>query len=67
MLFPFLARKITQAQKGSTFETQILETSIQKIGALLAVGFGDAGKLLQFCFLGHQQVPVAAACEDLIL
>eukprot|EP00983_Pelagomonas_calceolata_P132847 1161909-Pelagomonas_calceolata.AAC.26 len=33
------------AQKGSTYETQILETSIQKIGALLAVGFGDAASV----------------------
>jgi hypothetical protein len=27
-----------------SYETQILENSIQKIGALLAVGFGDAGR-----------------------
>ncbi|GFH05691.1 uncharacterized protein HaLaN_00191, partial [Haematococcus lacustris] len=30
-------------RQESSYETQILENSIQKIGALLAVGFGDAG------------------------
>ncbi len=30
-------------KNAASYETQLLENSIQKIGALLAVGFGDAG------------------------
>lgn len=33
-----------KAKGPGSYETQILENSIQKIGALLAVGFGDAGE-----------------------
>ncbi len=35
--------KAAAEEAAPTYETQLLENSIQKIGALLAVGFGDAG------------------------
>jgi hypothetical protein len=36
-------KKKNKVQKGKQMETKILEQTIIKIGALLALGFGEAG------------------------